>query len=100
MRVAILRRPKGVLAGMRVDQMQVCRSYDVPTRLARALIREGFARLERRSQHRRRQDRDKQKQVCLLSSGGDFVDVLERILTKGVVFEVEGDVEEQEPQGG
>ena len=85
---------------MGVGQLQVCRSYDVPTRLARALIREGFARLERRSQHRRRQDTDKQKQVCFLSSGGDVVDVLERILTKGVVFEVEGDVEEQEPQGG
>lgn len=89
-----------ILGGMRVDQLQVGRTYDLPTRVARALIAEGYAHEERRSENRRGK-KNKQKAALLSARRGDVVDVLERVLTKGVVFDIEeGTVGASEAGGG
>jgi hypothetical protein len=100
MRVTIASAPKGILGGMRVDQLQVGRTHDLPTRVARALIAEGYAHEERRSENRRGK-KNKQKAALLSARRGDVVDVLERVLTKGVVFDIEeGTVGASEAGGG
>lgn len=100
MRVTIVSAPKGILGGMRVDQLQVGGTYDLPTRVARALIADGYAHEEGRSENRRGQ-KNKQKGALLSVRRGDVVDVLERVLTKGVGFDIEeGTVGPSEAGGG
>ena len=64
MRITILKTPEGpegTIDGVRVDHLQVGRTYDFTTSVASTLIVDGYARVEMRSDSRRERASDQSR---------------------------------------